>query len=620
MLIIYIILTLSVAVFLKKLIRKNKSLIKIRFNFLDFKAINYYDEISIQKLDNTIYIGTIKEKILLAEICGLKTKNIIQGTIKIRNTRNKAEKTFNISLYKSHINNVNIKINNFKQKYYSSEIIFYGDDLHSDIKFNFNFVYNTFNLKKRIRLIICNIDKKELMKIITKNIKDKTLNKRIDNILDNNSNQNLLINIFMGGMISNVLIFRDEKDVLIIPNKNERNLFEEFYRRIYFNDINSQCFSFRNKLYEKEELFGTSIINKSEKEKTTTYVSFINQGFNCLVDNDIVTKKDKNFMLGYLILLFYIFNGGDADNMEIISDLIRQMEYHKFDEIEQIKMIMTYVTLCLNYPYRFNLTFTDNLKNGNAYLDGFHFFENIVKDIKEESEIMLMFMQLNSGFGYELLNKNYCYKISMVSIEEIKKHLMINIPKYFFTFSEVCNQCITSDQRTKILAFNQKKLFKFKGEDEKAKKNNIMNVVLGLFHESCYEKLSTNEKGVAKFSPILYITKDYKIGVQKNNKNKEIKIEESGNNIDNYLFGIGMNLEFLFKSKNSYKLMNKELFLGDLKELNSLIQEIAKNFVNDNQVNNMENPFEERERKPFDYEYVIIDGVEIPCGLNVDSC
>ena len=587
------------------LIRKNKSVIKIRFNFLDFKQINYYDEISIKLQDNIVYIGTIKEEILIIEISGFKKKNIIHGTVKIRNARNKAEKTFNISLYKNYINNINIKMNNLKHNYYSSEIIFYGDDLLSKIKINFNIAYNTFNLQKRIRLVICNIDKKELMKIITKNIFDKTLNKRIENLLNNNSNQNLLINIFIGKDISNILIFRDNKDKLIIPDENERKLFEEFYCKIDFNNINSQCFSFLNKLYKKEKLFGTSIINKNEKDKRIAYVSFINQGINCLIENDIITKKDKNFMLGYLIFLFYICNGEEAHDMNMINSLIKKMEYHKFNEIEQIKMVIAYVIFCLNSPFRFTLKFIGHFQKGNDYFDGFHFFENIVKDLKEESEIMLTFLQLNSGFGYELLNNNYCYKISMVSIEEIKKHLINIIPKYFFVFSEECNQSIISDQRTHILAFNQKKLFKLEDGDENTRKINKMNVVLILFLEACHQNFQMDDKVGAKFFPILYITKDYKIGTQKHNKMKEIEKTEAGKSFDNYLYDIG---------------------------LDTIGQEVAKNFINDNYQNNdnlfnsisqfynIENPLKEKERRPFDYEYVIIDGIEIPCGLNVVSC
>ena len=82
---------------------------------------------------------------------------------------------------------------------------------------------------------------------------------------------------------------------------------------------------------------------------------------------------------------------------------------------------------------------------------------------------------------------------------------------------------------------------------------------------------------------------------------------------------MGMNLGFLF---------NKELFLGDLKELNEKAQGIAEKFVNDYyqsndnifnsfiRVYNLENSFNEKKRTPFEYEYIIIDGIEIPCGLN----
>ena len=86
---------------------------------------------------------------------------------------------------------------------------------------------------------------------------------------------------------------------------------------------------------------------------------------------------------------------------------------------------------------------------------------------------------------------------------------------------------------------------------------------------------------------------------------KEIERTEAGKSFDNYLYDIG---------------------------LDTIGQEVAKNFINDNYQNNdnlfnsisqfynIENPLKEKERRPFDYEYVIIDGIEIPCGLNVISC
>ena len=638
MLPIYVLVALMITIIFILFLFNKPNRTNIKIKFLDYQTNNnYYDEISIDLNNVIIYKGIITNNLLEVPIKGFKKKKIIYGQINIRNSKNKAEKSFKISFYKNNINNINIKINNMKQKYYYSEIIFYGDNIHSKIQINYNFNYASFNLKKRIRLIICNIDKKELRNIIERNIKDKALNKKIEKVLEKNSNQNLLINIFIGQNNSNILIFRDEKDDLIIPNKEERKLFKEFYNKINFDSINSECASLADKLFKKEKLFGKSLINKNEKDKKVIYTSFINQGINCLLENDIITKRDKNFMLGYLILLFYICNKKEANDMKIIDSLIRTIKFHGFDEIEQIKMTTAYIIFCLNYPFRFQLNFTKDLMKNDAYYEGFTFYETIIKDLKEESGIMLMFLQLNSGLGFELLNNNYCYKISMISIEDIKYNLIINIPKYFFTYSEENNDYIISEQRTQILAFNNKELFKSKAEDEYSKNNNIMNVVIGMFHESGHQKFHMNDTVGAKLSPMLYIKKDYSLGIQKDGKQRNKERGEAGKCVDNYLYGEHMNIGFLMNSNNSYKLMNKELFLGDLNKLNEIAFGIAEDYFdkyinndsikNDNeqfdfttQVDNMENPSKEKCRKPFEYESIVIDGVEYPCGLNVDSC
>ena len=55
-----------------------------------------------------------------------------------------------------------------------------------------------------------------------------------------------------------------------------------------------------------------------------------------------------------------------------------------------------------------------------------------------------------------------------------------------------------------------------------------MNVVIGLFHESGHQKFHMNDKIGAKRSPILYIQKDFSIGIQKDELKKKnvVKLED----------------------------------------------------------------------------------------------
>ena len=628
LLFIYTIITIILIIISLIYLKKQSSKTKIRIIFIDFKKNNYYNRISIELNDKFIYKGAIGKKNLILDIFEFKKRNNANIQIKIINSKNNEEKTFKISLYKNYINNINIKINNLQQKYYFSEVIFYGDDLQNNIKINNNFYCNSFNLKKRIRLIICNFCKKELKKIIEKNISNKALIKRTDNELRKNPNQFLLINIFIGKNASNILIFRDKEDALIIPNKNERKLFEDFYNSLNFKTINTQCSLFLNELYEKETLFENSFINKNDDDKNKIYISFINQGINCLLDNNIITSKDKKFILGYMILLFYICYGLEEDDMSDIDSLLRKMKIYKLSEIDQIKVIISYIIFLMNHSCRFTLKCTNELPKDNEYLEGFKFYESVVKDLNEESEVMLMFLQLISGSRIELLNGKNCYKISMISIEEIKSHLINNIPKYYFIYRAESSKYVISDSRTQVLAFNHKELIKAKSKDETSKKNNVMNVVIGLFHESGYQKFHMNDKIGAKRSPILYIQKDFSIGIQKD-ESEEKECGEAGLCADSYLYGNNINVGFLINSNNSYKLMKKSLFLGKLNELNDIASNITKNFVEEFKGNNSLNlgyeinslnfPFSKKSTKKFEYDYIIIDGNEIPCGVNDDE-
>ena len=342
---------------------KKKLEAKLQINFIDYKNINFYNQIIVELNNNIIYRGKIKERSLIINLFSFGKKMISQGQIIIINSAQKLEKSFKISLYKNYTNDINIKINYTNSKYYYSEIIFYGEDLEKIIESN-DFNYNTFNLKKRIRLVICNIGEKELIEIIEKNNRKKTLNADIERVINQSPKENLLINIFIGEKNSNILIFKEENENLKVPNKDERRLFEDFYNHISINKkIYSQCSLFKRKIYEKNTLFGTSMIDKTDKEKNEIYISFLNQGMNCLLENDIITKRDKKFMLGYLIFLIYLCDVRKLDKQKMyeIHYLIGEMASNGFDEIEQIKVVVAFAVFSLNYSYRFSIRFTDDL-------------------------------------------------------------------------------------------------------------------------------------------------------------------------------------------------------------------------------------------------------------------
>jgi len=625
--VIPVIIIISAIIYIRRKQKFNKVEAEIEINFIDFKdKKNFFNEITVELQNNIIYKNKINEKKLIIPIFMFKKKKIIYGQITILNSNVKVEKTFKISIYKNYINDINIKINNKNKIYYYSEIIFYGDNLEKKIKLNSIFNYNNFGLKKRIRVIICNIDKRELMKIIKDNNKNNEFNKYIHNVLKYNSKTNLLINIFIGGQNSNILMFKENDEKLIIPTKTEKKQFERFYKQINGYNLCSKCSLFKKSLYEKENLFGISLINKDNKEKNEIYNSFINQGIDCLLDNDIITKKDKNFILGYLILLIYI-----SERKEIMTTLyfnlhifIEILKGEKFNEIEQIKIAISYVFFSLNNNERLNLSFTKDLEEDNPYLEAFIFYENIIKELNEESEIMLIFLKINSGFGIELLNGKECYKISMISIDEIKSHLLMNIPKYFFYFYSYNNHYILSDQRTQILAFNEEELFDFNNFNLQ---NNIMNIVIAMFHESSHQKSKLLMNEGSKDTPIMYLNKSYELQIQKNNEKKEdINV---GKCVDNYLYGYGLNTCLLILSGNSYKLMDKKLFLGNLYNLNKIANQIVTDYLNKNpdikslvlKNNSLKNIFKIKKKKiELDNDYIIINGHKFRWTLSINSC
>ena len=155
-----------------------------------------------------------------------------------------------------------------------------------------------------------------------------------------------------------------------------------------------------------------------------------------------------------------------------------------------------------------------------------------------------------------------------------------------------------------------------------------MNIVLCLFHQLGKQKyiISNYKSERVEISPILYIQKDFSIGIQKNDIKKQ-KGGEADTCIDAYLYGNDLNVGFLINSNNTEQLMNKKLFLRNLNELNKVTSNIAKEFIKEIEYNGLldlmnemkcsKYPSKKKIRKKFDLESLNLDCNVLHCDLDV---
>lgn len=567
---------------------------QIKINIMDFKKNNYYDVITIKILKKGIIKKlTINSNTINFTIDGFNNKGILKCELNLINSDNSNEKHFKINIYKKFINVINININNKSDIYYNSEIIFYCEGLKPKINKD-NLEISNYNLVKRYRLLIYNSNEDVLTNIIRDNNNDKDLQNKAIETIKKNHNKLLLLNIYIGKNKQNILIFIDENKSLIVPSKKEKQIFEQFYLQVYKYRLNSYyldilCESCKNEIINQKEIFNEKISNFDDQKNIKIYFSFMNQGVNCLFENNIISKDsstDYHFILGYM--LFYVYITNKQLSIYFLSKFFLNLEVSKhYSYADLIRIVVSYIMFSINSINIIDIKFTNELKENDPYNKAFEFFKNIIMDLDENSDLIFIYLQLNSGYGLDLLNNKKCFKITMQSIEDIKLHIIENIPKYFFIYNENKNNYIATDSRTQVMVFNENKLFDKTSNNYK--KNNIMNITLGMFHESGHIKFHKNTEIGGDHSPLLCINKRFEF-VEKLHWDDN-KRGESGKFIDYFLYD-STNEEAVLDLISSFRtneLMNKNYFTGDLKLLNSLSNRILTETVKNNQKINTEN-------------------------------
>lgn len=101
-----------------------------------------------------------------------------------------------------------------------------------------------------------------------------------------------------------------------------------------------------------------------------------------------------------------------------------------------------------------NLFYFHDVNNKNQiYNDALSFNKKFIECLKESSELFLFFLELNSGSSINILTGVLTARLSMLSLDQIKKHLNLSIPNYVIrincstgfngiTFNETRISCI----------------------------------------------------------------------------------------------------------------------------------------------------------------------------------
>ena len=222
-------------------------------------------------------------------------------------------------------------------------------------------------------------------------------------------------------------------------------------------------------------------------------------------------------------------------------------------------------------PKKIKLQKMIDLPEYSPYLRGEIIYRNIIKNLTEKSKLKFAFLQLNSGGGYDFVNKDYCYLVKMIPLIVLKSHLLYNSEDYFFIYYNIgAIEYAYIDPFTRIESINEIKVFKKENIAYRENKNFSIKVGLLQFHEKGgHKKYGKKEK-----SPRFLISNQFDLY---DNYSINSDSGESGNVLEVILLGNSnyiatlMSCEHL-KNLDNYKLFTDENGTNLLREIQHILE------------------------------------------------
>ena len=211
--------------------------------------------------------------------------------------------------------------------------------------------------------------------------------------------------------------------------------------------------------------------------------------------------------------------------------------------------------------------FLDFTKDGTIYNEAIEHNKKFINLLREDSEMFVFFLQINSGSSIDILSSKLTARISMLNICQVKSHLLTTIPKYGIRIKCDSHFNALTILETRITCICEIALFGFFLDDISNKidyhyeyRFRISNLfkhedmahiqfALNYLLYNIYEGKSLR-KVIEPLSPIRYYNIYEKEG------NAEIFVKRNDNNVDDEIKGeSGISLEY-FLCRGDQKLIN----------------------------------------------------------------
>ena len=142
------------------------------------------------------------------------------------------------------------------------------------------------------------------------------------------------------------------------------------------------------------------------------------------------------------------------------------------------------------YNFNYKMINMEELPEFSPYIQSEILFRTIISSLKQNSKLSFLFLQLNSGGGTDIISTKTWYKIKMIPLVLIQKHILNDFNPYFFTYysSDTANLAFNEIQ-THLKSYNE---FYIRRNDENVSINksdlNTVKILYLKFHEYGHSK------------------------------------------------------------------------------------------------------------------------------------